>query len=280
MLLTKARLTLLVLLTTWAGFYLAMDPFTPSGLLFHTLLGTALVAASASALNQLMERQIDAKMIRTQDRPLPSGRMHPDEVLLIAFGTGAGGLLYLAWSTNLLTSLLSATTLLSYVLLYTPLKKISTLNTLVGAIPGALPPVIGWAAVTNSIPVQAWVLFGILFFWQMPHFLAIAWFCREDYERAGLKMLPVLDPTGASTGRQAVIYCASLLPISLLPLFVRMAGPLYFVAALGLGIAFISLAVRFSKNPELPTARKLFFGSIIYLPLLLLALCLDKRPIF
>ncbi len=283
MLLTKSRLTFLVLLTTWAGFYLGMPSVQligPNGiLLLHTLFGTALVAASASALNQLLEIDIDRRMNRTQDRPLPAGRMHPDHVMIFAFLTGSIGLLYLFFVVNPLASLLSAATLGSYVWIYTPMKQTSTLNTLVGAIPGALPPVIGWAAATESISFNAWILFLIMFFWQMPHFLAISWFCREDYEKAGLKMLPVVDPSGQSTGRQAVVYAATLLPISLMPALNGMAGGTYFAIATVSGLAFLLLAIRFCSRCDTPSAKQLFFASIFYLPIVLISLCWTKNVI-
>lgn len=281
MLLTKSRLTFLVLLTTWAGFYLGMPSvqlWSPQGiLLLHTLLGTALVAASAAALNQLLEIQIDAQMTRTQDRPLPAGRLHPDHVMIFGFVTGFSGLLYLYFVVNPLASILSAITLASYVWVYTPLKRISTLNTLVGAIPGAIPPMIGWAAATETITWNAWVLFFFMFFWQMPHFLAIAWFCKSDYEKAGLKMLPVVDPSGHSTGRQAVVYTATLLPVSLIPCFSGLAGGTYFVVTSAAGIGFLLLAVRFCLKCDTPSARQLFFASIFYLPLVLITLCWTKN---
>jgi protoheme IX farnesyltransferase len=283
MLLTKSRLTLLVLLTTWAGFYLGMPSvqlWGPNGiLLLHTLLGTALVAAAASALNQLLEIEIDSRMNRTQDRPLPAGRMHPDHVMIFAFISGSCGLLYLFFVVNPLASLLSAATLGSYVWIYTPMKQTSTLNTLVGAIPGALPPVIGWAAATGTVTMNAWILFLIMFFWQMPHFLAIAWFCKEDYEKAGLKMLPVVDPSGQSTGRQAVVYTATLLPISLMPALNGMAGGVYFAIATIAGLGFLLLAARFCSRCDTPSARQLFFASIFYLPLVLISLCWTKNVI-
>jgi heme o synthase len=240
------------------------------------MLGTALVAAGASALNQLLEREHDAKMERTEDRPLPSGRLQPGTVLLFG-GISAGlGLLYLSLAVNPLTSLLGAATLGSYLFIYTPLKRVTTLNTVVGAIPGALPPLMGWAAARGEISSGGWALFAILFFWQLPHFLAIAWIYREQYERAGFVMLPVVDPSGERTGRQAVSHTLGLLPFSLCPFVFHLAGPTYLAGAVVLGAAYLWFAIQFSRQLSLTAARRLFFMSITYLPLLLGLMVLDK----
>ena len=274
--LVKARLTLLVLLTTLVGFYMGYPGPLDLLLLLHTMLGTALVAAGASALNQLLEREHDAKMERTEDRPLPSGRLQPATVLLFG-GISAGlGLLYLALAVNPLTSLLGAATLGSYLFIYTPLKRVTTLNTVVGAIPGALPPLMGWAAARGEISPGGWALFAILFFWQLPHFLAIAWIYREQYERAGFVMLPVVDPSGERTGRQAVSHTLGLLPFSLCPFVFHLAGPTYLAGALVLGAAYLWFAIQFSRQLTVTGARRLFFMSITYLPLLLGLMVLDK----
>ena len=274
--LVKARLTLLVLLTTLVGFYMGYPGPLDLLLLLHTMLGTALVAAGASALNQLLEREHDAKMERTEDRPLPSGRLQPATVLLFG-GISAGlGLLYLSLAVNPLTSLLGAATLGSYLFIYTPLKRVTTLNTVVGAIPGALPPLMGWAAARGEISSGGWALFAILFFWQLPHFLAIAWIYREQYERAGFVMLPVVDPSGERTGRQAVSHTLGLLPFSLCPFVFHLAGPTYLAGALVLGAAYLWFAIQFSRQLSLTAARRLFFMSITYLPLLLGLMVLDK----
>jgi protoheme IX farnesyltransferase len=274
--LVKARLTLLVLLTTLVGFYMGYPGPLDLLLLLHTMLGTALVAAGASALNQLLEREHDAKMERTEDRPLPSGRLQPGTVLLFG-GISAGlGLIYLALAVNPLTSLLGAATLGSYLFIYTPLKRVTTLNTVVGAIPGALPPLMGWAAARGEISSSGWALFAILFFWQLPHFLAIAWIYREQYERAGFVMLPVVDPSGERTGRQAVSHTLGLLPFSLCPFVFHLAGPVYLAGALLLGAAYLWFAIQFSRQLSLTAARRLFFMSITYLPLLLGLMVLDK----
>lgn len=273
--LIKARLTSLVLTTTLAGFYLGWQGPMDYLRMFNTLLGTALVAAGAAALNELIEREVDANMKRTEDRPLPSGRMQPDTALIIGFLLSVTGMIYLAFLVNAASSMLAALTLATYVFAYTPLKRITSLNTLVGAIPGALPPVIGWAAARGGIGAEAWVLFSILFCWQMPHFLAIAWMYREDYARAGFIMLPNVDSDGGGTGRQAVNYAAALLVVSLLPTITGLTIPVYFFGAFLLGAGMVYYAVRMQRDATRSHARQLFFASIIYLPLLLglLALC-------
>jgi heme o synthase len=274
--LVKARLTTLVVLTTAAGFYAGWRGNMDWLLLFHTVFGTALVASGAAALNQLLERDYDAKMRRTETRPLPSGRLTPDSVLMIGVGLSAAGLLYLAGLVNLLTSFLGAITLISYIWIYTPLKRVTTLNTAIGAIPGALPPLMGWTAARDEISGGGWALFAILFFWQLPHFLAIAWIYREDYARAGFAMLPVVDPDGRRTGSQALSHTLGLLPVSLSPFVFGLAGPVYLAVALILGIIFVRAAFKFSRELTVSRARTLFFASIIYLPLLFSALVFDK----
>lgn len=274
--LVKARLTFLVLLTTLVGFYMGVRGATDYWLMMHALLGTALVACGASALNQLWEREHDARMKRTADRPLPSGRMQPETVLVFGGACSVAGLLYLAFAVNLLTSLLGAITLASYVFVYTPLKRVTWLNTAVGAIPGALPPLMGWAAARNELTGEAWSLFAILFFWQIPHFLAIAWMYRDEYERAGFVMLPSVDPEGFRTGRQTVSHTLGLLTVSLSPFVFQLAGPVYLCGALLLGITFVIFALRFSQRLTRPWARLVFFASILYLPLLLGLMVFDK----
>ncbi len=274
--LIKARLTFLVLLTTLVGFYVGYSGGLNWWLLLHTMLGTALLASGASALNQLLEREHDAKMRRTEDRPLPSGRMKPTTVLVFGGACGGLGLIYLALAVNLTTALLGAITLTSYVFIYTPLKRVTTLNTVFGAIPGALPPLMGWTAARGDISREGWALFAILFFWQLPHFYAIAWIYREQYQRAGFVMLPVVDPAGERTSRQAVSNTLGLLPISLCPYVFHMAGPIYLFGALVLGLAYLWFAIQFSRYLTVPRARQLFFASILYLPLLLALMVLDK----
>jgi protoheme IX farnesyltransferase len=272
----KARLTFLVLLTTLVGFYVGFRGPVNYLLMLHTLLGTALVAAGASALNQLLERDYDAKMRRTQGRPLPSGRMQAQTVLIVGCVTAVAGLVYLALAVNLLTSAIGACTLISYLFIYTPLKRVTWLNTAIGAVPGALPPLMGWTAARGELTAGGWGLFAILAFWQLPHFLAIAWIYRDEYAKAGFKMLPMIDPSGHRTGRQAVSHTLGLLPVSLAPFLFHLAGPVYLVGALVLGLTFIWFAVQFSRHLTIPRARALFYTSILYLPLLLAVMVLDK----
>lgn len=272
----KARLTLLVLLTTLVGFYLGFRGPVDYLLMLHTLLGTTLVASGAAALNQLLEREYDAKMRRTQDRPLPSGRLHPQTVLVVGGASAIIGLIYLAQAVNLTTSLIGAFSLVSYLCIYTPLKRVTWLNTAVGAVPGALPPLMGWTAARGELSAEGWALFAIQAFWQLPHFMAIAWIYRAEYARAGFKMLPVVDVQGRRTGRQAVSYTLGLLPVSLCPFLFKLTGPVYLFGALILGLSFIWFAVQFSRHLTVPRARQLFYISILYLPLLLAVMVLDK----
>jgi protoheme IX farnesyltransferase len=272
----KARLTFLVLLTTLVGFYLGTRGPVDCLLMIHTVLGTALMASGASALNQLWERKYDACMRRTQDRPLPSGRLQPQSVLLIGTACSVLGLCYLASAVNVLTSAIGACSLLIYLFIYTPLKRVTWLNTAVGAIPGGLPPLMGWTAARGQLSTDGWALFGILALWQLPHFMAIAWMYRDEYARAGFKMLPVLDPDGHRTGSQAVTHTMALVPISLCPSLVQLTGPIYFVGALLLGLVFLWSAVQFSRHLTHSRARHLFYVSILYLPLLLGLMVLDK----
>jgi protoheme IX farnesyltransferase len=215
-------------------------------------------------------------MRRTRTRPVPDGRLQPGEGILFSTILSVAGLLILALWVNVLSSAVAFATLVSYAAVYTPLKRRSSFATVIGAVPGALPPVIGWAAATNTLSVGGWVLFGILFLWQLPHFLAIAWMYREDYARAGLPMLPVLEPDGRSTATQAVIYSAALLPVSLAPSLVGMAGVAYFVGAFALAALFLALSVKFAKTRAVADARRLFFGSIIYLPLIWILMIADR----
>ncbi len=274
--LVKARLTFLVLLTTLVGFYVGVRGAIDYLRMLHTLVGTALVACGAAAWNQLWERDHDARMRRTADRPLPSGRLQPETVLVFGGACSILGLVYLACAVNLLTSLLGAITLGSYLFVYTPLKRVTWLNTAVGAIPGGLPPLMGWTAARNELAGEGWALFAILFFWQIPHFLAIAWLYREEYEKAGFVMLPSLDPEGFRTGRQAVSHTIGLLAASLTPFLFHLAGPWYLLGALLLGSLFLVSAIQFSRRLTRPSARQLFFSSILYLPLLLGLMVFDK----
>ena len=274
--LTKPRVAVLVLFTVAAGAVLAGRGTPDLALLLNTLCGTALVAAAASALNQLLERHSDALMRRTENRPLPAGRLLPIEVLVFGVVMGMAGLGWLALTAkHPLAVIVAAFTLVSYVCLYTPLKRRTTLNTLVGAVPCALPPVIGWTAVTGTIDREIVALFLILFLWQVPHFLAIAWMYREDYARAGLQMLPVVDVRGTMTGRQMVSYCLALIPVSLLPAVFQPTGPVYGVGALVLGALFAASAFGFLVKKSRARARQVLHASLVYLPLLFALLLIE-----
>ena len=274
--LLKPRLTLLVLLTTLVGFYMAWHGPMNYALMLHALGGTALLAGGAAALNQLLEQEHDAKMRRTQNRPLPSGRLTSTTVLIYGGVCSALGMIWLAVAVNLLTALLGAATLISYIFVYTPLKRVTWLNTSIGAVPGALPPLMGWTAARDGVSTEGWVLFAILCFWQLPHFFAIAWLYREEYAKAGFVMLPVVDPAGERTARQTVSHTLGLLPISLFPFVLRMVGVFYLAGAILLGAWFLYSALRFARRLDTTSARRLFYASIIYLPLLLILMVLDK----
>jgi heme o synthase len=274
--LIKARLTLLVLLTTAVGFYLGAEGPINWTALLHTVLGTAAAAAGAAALNQWWEHKLDAMMQRTRSRPVPAGRMRPTEAIVIGGVSSIFGVIYLALICNVLSAALAAVTIVVYVFGYTPLKLVSTFNTALGAVPGALPPVIGWAAARGTLDAGAWMLFAILFFWQLPHFFAIAWMYRDDYARAGFQMISTDDATGARSASQSVFFCMILFVVAGLPAFIRMATVFYLLAELVLGGIFIAVAMRFLKTRTRGDARRLFITSIIYLPLLLGALVLSK----
>jgi protoheme IX farnesyltransferase len=274
--LTKPRLNLLVLFTTLGGLYLASPDGVAAALLVHTLVGTALVAGGAAALNQVWERQTDRLMRRTSGRPLPQGRLGINEGTWFGVLLTSAGLIELTFGANSTAAAVALATSASYVLAYTPLKTRTSLATLVGAVPGALPPVIGWAAASGELSLPAWVLFGIVFLWQMPHFLAIAWMYRDDYARAGIPLLPVLEPDGRRTGQQALLYAAALWPVSLLPALVGLAGAPYSIIATALGFIFIALSALFARDRSNGSARRLFLFSITYLPLLWGALVADR----
>lgn len=274
--LAKPRLNMLVVATTLAGYYMAGPARADWLILVHTLVGTTLVASGASAFNQLMEIEADGLMRRTRLRPLPAGRLTPRQAKVFGLVLSLAGLVELALRVNLLTAGVATATLLTYTVFYTPMKRRTSLATVVGGIPGALPPMIGWAAVRNSLSIEAWILFGIVFLWQMPHFLAIAWMYREDYKRAGFPLLPVVEPDGASTGRQALIYAAALLPLSLAPTVVAMTGNVYLAGAAIMSGMFLALAARFAWDRTPSSARRLFFGSITYLPLLWILMVLNR----
>lgn len=274
--LTKARLTALVLITTLTGFFVAGAAAGAWLAGVHALLGTGLVAAGAAALNEWWERDLDRLMERTASRPLPSGQVEPAFALGLGLVVSLTGLVYLAVLVNTLTAGLGLLALASYVLVYTPLKRRTVWNTFVGAVPGALPPLMGWTAARGELGTGGLALFGVLFLWQIPHFMAIAWLYREQYARAGFRMLPVVDPQGRATGWLALGSTVLLLATSLVPVGVGVAGTLYAVGALALGLGFLWSAWRFTASMDRAGARTVFFASIVYLPLLLGLLMFDS----
>jgi protoheme IX farnesyltransferase len=273
--LTKPRIALLALATVAVGACVAAGGVPQPWLLVHVLLGVGMVAGGASALNQWMERDVDGRMRRTCGRPLPAGRLKPAEAGWFGMGLGLAGTLHLAFTVNMLTAVLAALTLVSYAFLYTPLKRRTSLNTVVGAVPGALPPVLGWTAVRGTLELEAWTLFLIVFLWQFPHFLAIAWLYRDDYARAGLKMLPNVDGEGRLTARQMIVYSLALVPVSLLPSTLGQAGTFYFFGALVMGVCFLASALAFWAFDKDIQARGVLRMSLVYLPGLLTMLMLD-----
>lgn len=274
--LVKPDVTLLVVITTIAGFYLGSRGPLDWQLLANSLLGTTLVAAGTAALNQYIERAIDAKMRRTANRPLPLGQVQPAEVLSFGSALVLVGAAYLALWANLLASLLALATTTLYLGAYTPLKKRTTIATAIGAFPGALPPLIGWAASRGSLSEGAWVLFGILFLWQFPHFLSIAWIYREDYSRAGIRMLPVVDPAGDATFRQIIRSAALLMPVSLLPSVIGIAGVRYFFGAVLLGMALLQVCLWANRLRSNVRAKWLLHATVIHIPLLFGWMMFDK----
>lgn len=281
----KLRVTSLVVLTSWTGVYMACaktGSFPPS-IFIKTMAGVWLVSAGAAAMNQVIERDVDARMSRTKDRPLPTKRMsmaHGRIAAALATLAGAGSL---AWTTNWLTGLLALSTMLVYCYIYTPLKKVTPHSTFVGAFPGSMAPVIGWMAVTGKFELESLALFAIMFFWQFPHFLAIAWLYREDYQRGGIRMLPVVDPDGKLTLLNIVLYGAALVPISLAPYFLGMSGKVYLAGAIVLGLAYLGFGVRLALLKMPPSAaltkkpaRHLLQASVVYLPLVLILLAFDQ----
>ena len=273
--LTKPRLNLLVVATSAAGYYLGASSGPAVWPMAQTVAGTALVAGGAAVLNQVYERDTDALMRRTRTRPLPDGRVEAADARIFGLALAACGLALLGARAHLLAAALAAATLAVYLIVYTPIKRHSPFATLIGAVPGALPPLIGWAASHGSLSTGGAALFAIVFLWQIPHFMAIAWLYRDDYGKAGFPMMPVIEPDGRKTGRQAVLYAAALLPVSLVPTAIGLSGWAYLVIALGLGIALLWLSVRFAQARNDGSARALFFGSIVYLPLLWIAMIAD-----
>jgi heme o synthase len=276
--LTKPRLVLLVLVTVAVGYLLGGRGGAQPTTLAITLLGTALVAGGAGALNQWLERDRDAMMRRTAGRALPGGRLTSGEAVSFGLVLGLLGTLLLALGANYLAAAVALVTFLLYVFVYTPLKPLTSLNTVVGAVPGALPPLIGWGAATGRLGIEAWSLFLIVFLWQFPHFLAIAWIYREDYRRAGFRMLTARDDRGRMTGCQAVSYALALVPAGLLPATIGLAGPLYFAGALVLGLGYLGAAAMFWRDACDLGARRLLRTSFIYLPAILLLLLLSPSP--
>jgi len=274
--LTKPRITFMVVVSTAAGYYLGADRALDLLRMLNTLIGTALVASGASALNQLLERDTDALMHRTRNRPLPSRRLDFAQVLGFGLACAVLGTVYLYLTVNPLTSMLGALTVALYVLAYTPLKRHSSLCTIVGAVPGAMPPVMGWTAAWGNLSLEAWTLFAILFFWQLPHFLAIAWAYRDDYARGGQPMLPVIDRDGSRTARQIVLYCLALVPVSLAPALIHLSGTIYFGGALALGLLYLGAGLHAARARSIDSARLLLRTSVVYLPLLLALMTLDK----
>jgi protoheme IX farnesyltransferase len=273
--LTKPRLNFLVVVTSAAGYYLG-SVSSPSLLkMSQAVIGTALVAGGSAVLNQVYERDTDALMRRTRMRPLPDQRVTSQDATIFGSVLSAAGLLVLALSTNWVAAALALATLVIYLAVYTPMKRTSGLSTLVGAVPGALPAVIGWSAARGDIAIGGWTLFAIVFLWQIPHFMAIAWMYRDDYGRAGFPMLPVVEPDGLRTGQQALLYAAALLPVSIGPTVVGLAGSAYFWLALVLGLCLLALAARFAYERTDRSARALFLGSIVYLPLIWATMVLD-----
>ena len=277
--LSKPRLVSMILVTTAVGFYLGSWLSVDYGLLLHTLIGTGLAGGGTLALNQLIEREEDALMDRTKTRPLPDGRLQPMDALIFGALLTSVGLVYLMLVVNPLSALVTALITVSYLFAYTPLKKKTALCSIVGAVPGALPPVIGWVAINDTLSIEAGILFSIMFLWQMPHSLAIAWLYREDYARAGFQLLPVIEPDGRSTGRQVITNCLALLAVGLLPTLVGLAGPRYFVVAFCLGCLLLWYGTILARTRSRESARQLMLVSLVYLPVLLTAMALDKIPL-
>jgi len=274
--LTKPRITFLIMLTSAAGFALASRGPVDYALLAHALIGIGLLSSGIGTLNQFIERDLDGLMRRTSDRPLPSGRLLPIEALWFGVLLTAGAEVYLAALVNTLTSLLGLFVIAGYLFVYTPLKTRTSLSTAIGAFPGAMPPLMGWTAAVGEIDIVAWVLFAILFLWQFPHFLSIAWMYREDYGRAGIRMLPVVEPDGRVTGQQIILYALMLVPVSLLPTVLGISGKLYLVAAFALGVLFLASSIRAALSKSNQHARQLLLASVLYLPLLFGVMVLNR----
>ncbi len=274
--LTKPSIVWLILMSTVMGCYLAADGSLLSARLFHTVLATGLLAAGTGALNQWWERDVDGRMRRTLARPIPGGRIQPKAALAYSAGLTIAGLLYLLIAVNPLSFLLGACTVVSYNLVYTPLKTRTWWSTTIGAFPGAIPPLLGWAAIRGSIGVEAWILYAVLFLWQFPHFYAIAWMYRDDYGRAGIRMLPVIDPSGRSTSRQILVTAALLVPVSMAPAWLGIVSPWYAAPAFLLGVGYLASGVRLARSGTTASAKELLRASVLYLPLLYFFLLVAK----
>jgi protoheme IX farnesyltransferase len=274
--LTKPRITFLIVLTSAAGFCLASRGSLNYTVFSNAMIGIALLSSGIATLNQYIERDLDGLMRRTANRPLPSGRLLPWEALFFGATLTIAAEVYLAILVNPLTAVLGLTVIAGYLFAYTPLKTRTSLSTMVGAFPGAVPPLIGWTAARGEVSLEAWVLFAILFLWQFPHFLAIAWMYREDYRRAGILMLPVVEPEGRVTGQQIVVYTIMLLPVSLLPAFMGISGRIYLYGAALLGVLFLYSSVRAAMSKSRQSARQLLLASVIYLPLLFILMVLNR----
>ena len=274
--LTKPRITFLIMLTSAAGFALGSRGAVNYAILTHALIGIGLLSSGIGTLNQFIERDLDGMMRRTADRPLPSGRLFPLEALWFGVVLTVTAEVYLAFFVNMLTSLLGLTVIAGYLFVYTPLNTRTSLSTAIGAFPGAMPPLMGWTAARGEIDIAAWVLFAILFLWQFPHFLAIAWMYREDYGRAGIRMLPVVEPDGKVTGQQIILYALMLVPVSLLPAVLGISGKIYLVAALVLGLLFLASSIRAALSKSNQHARQLLLASVLYLPLLFGVMVLNR----
>jgi protoheme IX farnesyltransferase len=274
--LTKPRITWLILMSTGIGYFFGMRGGLNLWSLLHTVLGTGLIASGTAALNQWSEREADFKMRRTKDRPIPSGRLNATRALLFGIALSIAGFVDLWLGCNLLAALLGAATLFSYLFLYTPLKQRTPLSTTVGAFPGAMPPMIGYAAASGAITAEAWVLFGILFLWQFPHFYSIAWMYRDDYARAGIRMLPVVKPDGRRTAAEIVVYGLALIPVSLVPTMLGMSGRIYLIGALAAGLFFLYSGVRVARERTILRARYVLLVSVFYLPIIYGLMLLDR----
>jgi protoheme IX farnesyltransferase len=272
----KPRVVVMILATTLVGFYLGSPEAVDFPLLLHTLASTALAAAGTLALNQYLERDLDGMMLRTRMRPIPAGLLEAREALLFGTIVTAAGIAYQTLAVGPFTATVTAATTASYLFLYTPMKRWTPFCSFVGAVPGALPPVTGWVAASGNLEISAWVLFAILFLWQLPHSLAIARLYRDDYARAGIRLLPVIDPDGGSTGRQIVSNSLALLSVALLPTLVGLTGPLYFFSALILGIGLLGFSIQLAHTRALADARRLLFASLVYLPILFAIMAFDK----